>query len=249
MDKSKTLFRRVRKDRVSDKVVEQILELIEEGRLKVGDQLPGERDLIDQLHVARASIREALRILEFQGIIEVQPGRGAFVTSEVINETETDDGVRRWFREHSSEVLEILEVREALEARSARLAAKNASEQDIEDLRDIQQRAYECIEQNDFNTLIHLDREFHRLISKASGNQMLSQLIDMTIDAMVSPRRSIMRLPGRAPQSWTDHQAVLDAIANGNPEQAEKNLLNHINSVRHAVVELTEERKEEEPVR
>jgi GntR family transcriptional repressor for pyruvate dehydrogenase complex len=113
------LFRRVQKDRVSDKVVEQILELIEEGKLRVGDQLPGERDLMDQLDVARASVREALRILEFQGIIEVQPGRGAFVTSEVINETGTDDGVRRWFREHSSEMLEILEVREALEARAA----------------------------------------------------------------------------------------------------------------------------------
>jgi GntR family transcriptional repressor for pyruvate dehydrogenase complex len=87
------------------------------------------------------------------------------------------------------------------------------------------------------------------LISKASGIQLLSQLIDMTIDAMVSPRRSLMRLPGRAPQSWADHQAVLDAIADGNPEQAERYILNHIDSVRRAITALIEEEKEEEPIR
>ena len=77
MSEDNNLFQRIKKVRVSDSVVDQILTLIDEGELEVGDQLPGERELVSQWQVARASVREAFRMLEAKGIIEVRPGKGA----------------------------------------------------------------------------------------------------------------------------------------------------------------------------
>jgi GntR family transcriptional repressor for pyruvate dehydrogenase complex len=73
------LFQPIYPTRVSDDAVDQILDLIAEGRLKPGNRLPSERELVRQLEVSRASVREALRALGARGIIEVKPGSGSFV--------------------------------------------------------------------------------------------------------------------------------------------------------------------------
>jgi DNA-binding FadR family transcriptional regulator len=100
---SDQLLRRVKKVRISDTVVDQIVVLIEEGKLKVGDQLPSERELVIQLDVGRASVREALRILEAQGVIEVKPGKGIYITGDVTRLSGVE-GIKRWFREHADEI-------------------------------------------------------------------------------------------------------------------------------------------------
>ena len=73
------MFLPIESDRLSDKAVGQIKALIEEGRLKPGDKLPAERELIKLLSVSRTSLREALRVLEVLGLIDVRTGIGAFV--------------------------------------------------------------------------------------------------------------------------------------------------------------------------
>jgi GntR family transcriptional regulator, transcriptional repressor for pyruvate dehydrogenase complex len=237
MVEPESLFHRVKKVRVSDSVVELIMSLIVEGKLQLGDQLPGERELVERLQVARASVREALRILEFQGVIEVQPGKGAFVVGDGIVDSD-EEGVRRWFRDHASEVMEILEVRDALEGRAARLAAQRVSNEEIQKLQSIIHQAYEEMDRGDMDKLVNLDREFHRTVSNASQVLLLSQLIDMNIDAMISPRRSLMRLPERARRSWEDHQSIIDAIASKEPDAAEKAVAEHIARVRKEVIAL-----------
>jgi GntR family transcriptional regulator, transcriptional repressor for pyruvate dehydrogenase complex len=229
------VFQRIKKVRVSDTVVDQVISLIEDGTLKIGDQLPSERDLVNQFQVARASVREALRILEFQGVIEVQPGKGAFIVGNN-SHSGAEEGVRQWFRDHASEILEMLEVREVLERRAVFLAANQASPELVVELQETMSLAKECIAEGDLDRLVSLDRRFHRMIVNASGNQLLSQLVDMIIEAMVSPRRSLMRLPGRAEKSWEDHQAILQAILDGQEETAVQAITDHIDKVRRAIL-------------
>jgi GntR family transcriptional repressor for pyruvate dehydrogenase complex len=238
MSEDSQLLKPIRKVRVSDTVVDQIISLIENGSLKMGDQLPTERELVSQWQVARASVREALRILEYSGVIEVRPGKGAFIVGDISN-LEGEEGVRRWFQEHASTVIGMLEVRQALESRASRLAAERASPEQIADIASVIEEAESCIVENDLDQLIYLDRKFHRCLAQASQNQLFSQLIDMVTDAMVSPRRSIMRLPGRARKSWDDHQVILNAIKEGNPDKAEEAVAAHMRRVHDAIVALS----------
>lgn len=239
---SENLFQRVKKVRVSDTVVEQILSLIEDGTLQIGDQLPSERQLVDQFHVARASVREALRILEFEGVVEVQPGRGIFVIGNGSNQGADEEIVRQWFKEHTSEILEILQVRKALECEATYYAALKALPEVIQDLRITLETAEAAIEEGNLDKLVQLDRHFHRVLVSASGNKLLADLIDMTVDALLNPRRSLMRLPGRAPLSWQAHRNIFEAVAAHDADAAQQAMEAHIMNVREAIVDLTEEK-------
>ncbi len=113
-------------------MADQILNLIEQGDLEIGARLPGERELVEQLDVGRASVREALRILEARGVLEVRPGKGAFVINKLSEQAGGEESVRQWFQEHASEVFAMLEVRGALERQAASLAALRAEPEDLE---------------------------------------------------------------------------------------------------------------------
>jgi DNA-binding FadR family transcriptional regulator len=238
---AENLFQRIKKVRVSDAVVDQILSLIEDGTLQIGDQLPSERQLVDQFQVARASVREALRILEFEGVIEVMPGKGTFVIGDGSNQDTNEDVVRQWFKDHASEVLEMLQVREALERQATYLGTLAASPEVIEELRATLDMAETHIDEGNLDKLVQLDRHFHRVLVNASSNKLLADLVDMLVDALLNPRRSLMRLPGRAPLSWQAHRVIFEAVAAGDPDAAEQAMQAHIANVRDAILDLTAE--------
>ncbi|MCC6805007.1 MAG: FadR family transcriptional regulator [Anaerolineae bacterium] len=231
------LLHRVKKVRISETVVDQILDLIDDGSLKVGDQLPGERDLVNQLQVGRASVREALRILEAQGVIEVRPGKGTFVVGETID---GDEGIVQWFKQHINEEYDFLEVRDALDRKAAYLAAQRASESDIAAMNALLDEAQQCLEQDDLDRMVSLDKQFHVAIAESSGNDMLCHLLVSVHEAMVNPRRSLIRLKGRAAVSQKEHYAILEAIRQRDPEAAERAISAHNKSVREAVKSLTD---------
>ena len=235
---SNVLLHRVKKVRISETVVDQILDLIEDGRLKIGDQLPGERDLVNQLQVGRASVREALRILEAQGVIEVLPGKGTFVVGETA--FEGDDGIVEWFKHHVSEELHYLEVRGVLDRQAASLAAQRASDTDLAAMSLLLDEAQASLKSSDLDKMVSLDKQFHISIAEATGNDMLSHLLSSIHEAMVNPRRSLIRIKGRAAISIQQHRAILDAIKARDPEAAARAVDLHNTSVLEAVKSLTD---------
>lgn len=235
-----SLFQAVKKVRVSDGVVEQILAVIEQGRLKPGDQLPGERELVTQLRVGRATVREALRMLEAQGIIVVRPGKGAYVTGD-INRISGHEAIRIWQMEHADEILDLLEIRDALEGRAAFLAARRGDQNVIMELQHTFMEAERCLAEQDISRLGFIDHQFHSLLGKASGNPALSQIVDALGETMPSPFRSLQKLPGRGEQSLAEHRAILNAIKSGDPVAAERAVNVHIHSQREAIMSLSSE--------
>jgi len=233
-------FERVKKVRLSDTVIDQIITLIKNGTLKIGDQLPSERGLVDQMQVARASVREALRILEFQGVIEVQSGKGAFIVGSVDNLYSGEEGVRQWFREHATEIKDNFELRDALEGRAARLAAIHILPDEIQNIKKTVTQAVTSIPDGNWDRIIQADRLFHHLVGVYSGNQLLSRLVDITYEVFGGPKHSLLQIPGRAEVSLQQHQAILDAIASGDPDASEKSMVDHITNVREAIDSLIE---------
>ncbi len=236
---SEFMLQQVKKVRISDTVVDQILSLIENGQLNVGDQLPGERDLVSQLGVGRASVREALRILEAQGLVEVRPGIGTFITDDVAT---GDEAILQWFQQHADEVLHMVEVREALDRQAAMLAAGRISATQIAELHKNIEQQFACLHEKDTEQLVQLDHKFHHLIAEASGNELLMQLITSIIEAMINPRRSVLHTAGRAEESVQQHRAIVLAIESGDPQSAEVAVQNHIDSVRSAILMLRDKK-------
>ena len=236
MTATRDMFLPIESDRLSDKAVGQIKALIEDGRLKPGDKLPAERELIKLLSVSRASLREALRVLEVLGLIEVRTGIGAFVK-------QTDAGAlpAEWsalLLKTQQEVIDLLEVREALEARAVELAVKNASAEELEGCSLTLANMKQSADDNDVDAAIQSDIEFHQLISKMSQNKFLIELSDSISHVLLDARYAFFRQPNRILVSWQQHCRVLEALVKRDSQAAAEAMLQHLQDSKEVVKRL-----------
>lgn len=232
-------LRPIKSVRLSDVAVEQITALIEGKEFAVGDKLPGERALMQQLGIGRASVREALRQLETQGLVTVRPGKGAFITDS-ISPTELIPALTEWFEEHDQEWLEILEVREVLECHAVTLAATHASSATVQGLTEAVDRMANFVENDELMWAAQTDREFHRMLYEASGNSFLRLVGDSIVVTLFGSQHSLIRVPGYALQSIQEHYAIVDAIRDRNPSKAESSVREHMRNARNALRTLLE---------
>ncbi len=236
MTATQDMFLPIESDRLSDKAVGQIKALIEDGRLKPGDKLPAERELIKLLSVSRASLREALRVLEVLGLIEVRTGIGAFVK-------QTDAGAlpAEWsalLLKTQQEVIDLLEVREALEARAVELAVKNASAEELESCSLTLANMKQSADDNDVDAAIQSDIEFHQLISKMSQNKFLIELSGSISHVLLDARYAFFRQPNRILVSWQQHCRVVEALVKRDSQAAAEAMLQHLQDSKEVVKRL-----------
>lgn len=219
-------FQRISTNRLSDETVRQVRALIEQGIFKPGDKLPSERELIKELAVSRASIREALRILEGLGVIEVRPGLGAFVLDR--SRTDLNTIWRSWLLEQRQEFIDLLEVREALETKAAALAAERISDEALQQLSAILRGMEDSARTENAEAAVEADIQFHELLSKASQNTFLIQLSDNISHAVLESRYGYFQQPNRIEASCRQHYRVLDALKRRDPEAASAAMLEHV---------------------
>src|SRR3970040_1634824 len=141
-------FQTIQKSRsIPEVVLEQIQKLIAEGKLQPGDHLPSEMDLAEQFGVGRSSIREAMRVLQLLGVVEVIQGKGTFVREPGILPLVVD-----WSRISQMGITsEVMEARQFMEVLLAQLAAERATCEDIETLRQTLQHSEETLSNMDTN--------------------------------------------------------------------------------------------------
>lgn len=231
MTESRTLFHSVSTQNLSEHVRSEIVDAIREGKLGAGERLPSERELAEQFSVSRVVVREGLRSLEARGVIEVRPGRGAFVS--LSPNDALSRSWRTWLVAHRSEVLELLAVREAIEQLAARRAAERATSADVEallenceELEAEAARAFPRIER-----LVELDVAFHHLIAEIGGGSLLPKLIDELAVVLTESRRATFSLEGRGKVSTIEHRGIVSAVAAHDPVAAATALVEHMRSV------------------
>ncbi|MEI2778344.1 MAG: FCD domain-containing protein [Tetrasphaera sp.] len=215
-----------------EQVQEQIEQQIINGTLRSGDRLPSERTLTELLEVSRQSVREALRILESIGVIEATGTRGADAGWVVSDDTSPALGRLLQLQMALSrfDLTDLMETRIRLERWAAQLAAANADEDRIgaaERLVDAMED--EALAPRDFN---RLDTEFHQVIAKASGNRLLTSLMQALRDAvereMVSTVESIDDWEDVVYRLRHEHRALIDAISAGDGDEAADLVETHI---------------------
>lgn len=215
------------------RIATQLLELIELQKLNPGAKLPPERQLADLLEVSRPSLREALHILQAQGLVQIKHGQGTFVQEPIVAQE-----LRASMMSKTHGLNELFDAREVLEVPASKWAADKATKEDIRLLRATlnQIDTVTAIIPIDFNQLQILDAKFHLTIVEIAGNRFINQTLHVLQDVMKMSMETTLRLPGRSETSRNEHNAILNAIESGNGEIASMLTAQHISGARAVAV-------------
>jgi DNA-binding FadR family transcriptional regulator len=215
----------ITKTRLSEAAIEQIKELIVSENLEPGTKLPSERHLVEALGVGRSSIREALRILEIMGLVEVLPGKGAFVkalTGDLFIPLSDILSSQKESLQHH------FEARMVLEPAAAALAAKRSTASEVARLHTNLEKFKEYLAQQNLVGLIRTDIEFHRLVANATENQTISVLMNTITRHDFHGWKAALRTSNRPQKTVSEHGRILEAIVECNEKKARSAMRSHL---------------------
>jgi GntR family transcriptional repressor for pyruvate dehydrogenase complex len=213
-------------------LVEKILEQIKSGQLKPLDCLPSQRELARMFQVGLGTVREALKILNALGCVEVLRGKGTYISENALdfqNERPTIDNVLE-----AVSLAELMKAREVVECGAARMAARKADPESVQKLRRITSRMSadglysQSYYENDF--------KFHIAVAEASGNQAILEIVKLLVDKTMQHINFMntalgISLPASMGQCVGSAIKVVDFISSGNAEGAGESMFAHLNTV------------------
>jgi len=204
---------------LSDKTTTALREVIVNGSIAAGEKL-NEPRLAEQFNVSRGPLREAIRRLVAMRLVTYVPHQGASVVTLDMQS-----------------ILELYEVREALEGKAAALAATNMSDLEISKLHEVLQLHRRHFESNDGEYMqVDGDFDFHYLIIKGSGNQMLTnQLLNELYHLIRMFRYQTSRFASRSNRALIEHEQLIYAIEQRDPAMAEMVMRRHISRARLSI--------------
>ncbi|MBI5581717.1 MAG: FadR family transcriptional regulator [Deltaproteobacteria bacterium] len=215
----------IKKKRVSDMAIEQINQLISAGHLKPGDTLPSERKLMEKFKISRVPVREALRVLEMMGVVEVKPGRGIYVTDP---ENSLFSPLRQWLSVQKETLVNHFEVRLLIEPRAAAFCAERASKEQIKAMKKCLRSFFEAQAENKLVDMIRADTQLHQLIAEATGNRTLATLMSTFTNSLLEGWKASLRTEGRGEKTVEEHATIVEAIEKKDGAKAEKLMKNHL---------------------
>jgi GntR family transcriptional repressor for pyruvate dehydrogenase complex len=220
-------FHAVRRTKASREIVAQVREMIAGGHLKAGDRLPPERELSQLFGVGRCTLREAVRVLESLGLVDVRAGEGTFLTD---GKAATAQGnfPPELFSKWSTQ-LNLFELRAVLEPGLASLAARRATPDHLTKMREVLEAQAAQVRHGEPGA--DEDATFHELIADATRNPALVHLLKHLARSLGETRDPSLQRDGRPARSLQENKAILAAIEARNPALAARRMQAHIRSL------------------
>ncbi len=225
-------MRTIKKIRLSDSVIEAIKEMIKEENFKPGDKFYSENELTKELGVSRSSIREAVKILETIGQVNVIQGKGIFVADM---QGQRFKAFSTWLKNNEQAIKENFEVRLIIEPKAARYAAQKADDVDVQKLEEAYTQFVKFAEENNTEDAIVCDGRFHRLLAKATKNTTLYFLMKAMTTKLSTGWISSLYTPGRIQKTINEHGDILKAIKNRDQSGAENAMTRHLLNAVHDI--------------
>lgn len=214
-------------------IVEQLAKRVEAGDWKVGERIPPEPELVEQLGVSRNTLREAVQALIHTGMLEARQGDGTYVRSS------SEFGAAMQRRLQRSAVFEILEVRYGLEREIARLAAMRRSSSDLANIREKLEQAYHVFQ--DVDAYVRADVAFHIAIAEATKNSVMIDLYKHMTESIHLSVNSTVDLTGHIQTQFKTHAELVEAISIQDPDAAEAAVRNVIEASKAALASFIQE--------
>ncbi len=225
------MFKKVQTKKVYMEIVEQVRDLIKEGKLKQGDKLPPESILVEKFGASRPSVREALSALEILGIIKSRGGKGNFISGSFASPL-----YEQRFKELEEEKspFELLEARKALETEIIGLAVKKATKEDISVIQESLDKMKGAI--TNISEIMEFDREFHINIARAAHNTILFLMMTYLADGLkemlwIKLKKKSLSIPGHTQRRIKEHTEIFNAIKNKDSKGAREKMYNHLTDV------------------
>ena len=223
-----TVFKKVKLQKVSEEVANQIRNLVKDGKLAPGEKLPAERVFSEMLGVGRSSLREAINILETQGFVETRKRQGIYVCS--LGDSIISDPLRQILKEDKNKLIQLYEVRKDIELASAFAAATHRTPTDIEKMRQLLEKMERDAEKSMLS--LYDDLEFHLAIARSGQNIFRNHILKNIFDISDAHLQNVMgimigeqeRILGLLEQ----HRAIFTAIEQQNPSLARTAMAAHL---------------------
>lgn len=199
-------------------VYEELRNLILSGEIKPGTRMM-EIELADSMGVSRTPIREAIRKLEKEGLVTIEPRKGAYVSTISMND-----------------IVNIIQIRGTLEGLAATLAATRIKEIELMKLKEASQAFDRAVEEGNTKEMISNDTLFHHIIVEASGNDLLIKMVTDLQEIVLRFRYLYYKDFKRAEKMPPEHANILRAIETGSGETARSAAEFHINSLRDMII-------------
>jgi len=223
------LYLPIQSERLYERIVSQIEQRIETGGLKVGDQLPSERELAEQFAVSRTAVREAVKALRQKGLVEIRPGRGTYITNGTSDSIRNSLGMLMKFGATKGSG-NLVEVREILEPEIAALAATRITAEYITAMQDAVKIMDTAL--NNVDIFVEADLDFHLALAEGTQNPFIPILMDSIIDLLREQRKRIGLTKGGLQRGQIHHKKILDAVTRGDAQAARQAMQDHLKQVR-----------------
>ncbi|MFF0436765.1 FadR/GntR family transcriptional regulator [Streptomyces sp. NPDC004327] len=202
-----------RRSGLSDQVITQLRNQITSGEWPVGTRIPTEPELVEQLGVARNTVREAVRALAHNGLLDIRQGSGTYVVAT----SELAGVMHRRFAD--SDPRDVAELRATLESSAARLAAQRRTDRDLKQIDALFARREEAWRSGDAEEFVTADAAFHHAVVVASHNDVLTELYADLGHVLRAWLRGDVGAELR-PENHMDHARLVEAIHEGDAERA-----------------------------
>ncbi|MDD5927271.1 MAG: GntR family transcriptional regulator [Firmicutes bacterium] len=192
-------------------------------QILIGEIAPGTRmmevELADEMGVSRTPVREAIRKLEKEGLVSIEPRRGAYASDISIKD-----------------IVDVMEVRQDLEGMAAGLAAIKATKEEKEALKKATEEYRRAVETGSIDEIIKWDEAFHKRVVSCSGNKTLIQLVSQVQELALRFRYIYYDDFSRFEGQPMEHKDIVDAIISGDAEKARKSADEHISRLKEFVI-------------
>ncbi|OGV81496.1 MAG: hypothetical protein A3K19_26075 [Lentisphaerae bacterium RIFOXYB12_FULL_65_16] len=227
MTKTRALFEAVALQRtnLNEQIADNIQGMIESERLRAGERLPSERGLATLLNVNRATVREAIHILQQRGLVEMRAGSGAYVTQ--VTPEVVAGAISCYFASHKCSAEDLQAVRAVIEPEIAALAAIHATPADVKGLRARFKRLETAWGDGTSEAIATADSEFHLALAKTAHNALFFAIMNglgMILTQRLRDRYDVRR----DPSSPSYHRRVCDAVAAGDADAAREAMRHHM---------------------
>lgn len=220
----------IRRRKLYEEVAARIEEMIREGRYSSGDQLPAEREIMVELGVGRSAVREAMLSLQKMGLVTVNSGERARVTTPTAKVLVSElSGAARLLLTQDGGIQSFQEARALFEIGLARLAAQRATEGDIARLKEALDANRNAI--GDQGEFMRTDVAFHYAIAVIPRNPIFTSLHDAVVEWLTEQRETSGRAPAAGRAAYGAHERIFRAIAAHDPAAAQQAMQDHLDQV------------------
>lgn len=223
------MFKQAKQNRVFQDIVEQIEEAILSGKVAVGSKLPPERELKDLFNTSRGTLREALRVLEQKGLIEIKLGVNGGILVKELSSDKVTESLAMLIRSQAITIEQLSEFRIDIEGNIASLAAKRAKPENTSKIKSLLEEAKSYVEKVDWDAFIRVDQLIHLELAEISDNPIYIS-IQRTIQGNIFDYyiNYLPKTKELLEEDLRDLTGVVDAVLLNNSELACERVRQHV---------------------